>query len=276
MNASSVAGGSKSIWNAIVPQMPIFALLRNLATLERHGVLEGNRELITKKFTDKDIIQKSKILPYRFLEASKHVQSGWATDALRDAMDLSFVNIPGIDGRTAIFLDVSGSMTGEPVQRAAIFAVCLYKKTNGNARALIFNTEANDVKLSLRDSILTQAGRFYGGGGTNTSAPIRKVLNERDKFDNIILVTDEQQNTGTPFVDTLEEYKRRVNTGVKTFIVDVQPYRNALTPNTKDTYYIFGWSPSVLDYIGFCSKGFGTMVDGIKKGATGIFKEDEE
>jgi 60 kDa SS-A/Ro ribonucleoprotein len=84
--ASTFAGKDTEVWDAIAPQMPIFALLRNLATLERHGVLENHRALVEGKFNDPEMIGKSKVLPFRFLDAIDHVSAPWAQDALRDAL----------------------------------------------------------------------------------------------------------------------------------------------------------------------------------------------
>lgn len=264
--ATSFAGSSKEVWNAIVPQLPVFALLRNLATLERHGVLDGNREFVQSRLTDPEVIRKSKILPFRFLDAIDHVKAAWAKDALRDALDLAFANLPEIPGRTAVFLDRSGSMGGKPILIASIFAVSLMKKTSYNGLFLLFDTELEEVSISLRDSTLTQADRIQARGGTSTDLPMRRLLADRDKVDNIILITDEQQNTGTAFIDVLDKYRQVVNRHVNTFVIDVGPYRSALLPDDPRTYFMYGWSDRVLDFIGFASRGWGSMAKVIRDG----------
>lgn len=263
--ATTFAGKDAKVWEAIVPNLPIFALLKNLATLERHGVLESNRKLISGKFADAATIQKSKILPYRFLEARKHVNAAWAQDALRDGLDLSFGNFDDIEGRSAVFLDISGSMESY-IQTAAIFAVCLMKKTGGDGRFLCYDTQLDEVKVSMRDSTLTQAERIHARGETNTSLPMKKLLSDRDKVDNIILITDEQQNMGAPFIDALDEYRRKVNRNVRCFVINVAPYHGSLMPVEGNTYYIYGWSDQVLQFVSMASKGWGSQVDAIRQG----------
>jgi len=266
--ATSFAGASKAVWDAIVPQLPIFALVRNLATLERHGVLDSHRDLIKGKLSNPDVIAKSKMLPFRFLTASEKISSSWATDALRDALELSFVNVPAIEGRTAVFLDISVSMSGDFLKVAALFAVSIMKQTNLNGRLITFNQHAHDIQVSARDSILTQASKIRPDGATDVSAPMRRLLEQKDKVDTIVLITDEQQNTGTPFYDVLMQYRKTVNPHVKTFLVNVSPYRNAVVnPNDPQVFYIYGWSDQVLNFLSLASQGWKDMSDAIRKGA---------
>lgn len=270
--ATSFAGTSKKVWNAIVPNLPIFALLRNLATLERHGVLDDNKKIIQGMFSNPDVIRKSMIFPFRFMEADRHVSTNWVKDCLRDGVELSFANLPDIEGRTAVAMDTSGSM-GSPISTnsqvscisvAALFGMSLMKKTNGNGRLIGFDHDAREIPFSMRDSILTQAQRVANpGGGTNHSAAL-KLLGS-DKVDNIVYITDEQQNSGTPLIDAFDAYKRRVNKDVKLFIVDLSNYRNALTPTDPNMFYMYGWSDAALNFISQTSKGWNTMTESIRK-----------
>jgi 60 kDa SS-A/Ro ribonucleoprotein len=264
--ASSFAGKSKAVWAAIAPQMPIFALTRHLATLERHGVLDAVRDVVIAKLTTEDAVRKSKMFPHRFLEASKHVHDARVADALRDAVDLSFANVPDIEGRTAIFLDISGSM-GNFIQQAALFGVAAMKKANGDGRFLAYDTRVDEIRVSMRDSVLTQAQKIRARGGTNTALPMQKLLQDRDKVDNIVLITDEQQNAGCPFVDVFTSYLAKVNRDVKLFVMDVSPYRNALTPDMPGVWYIYGWSDTALQFVAMNSRGWGSQVEEIKSGS---------
>lgn len=263
--ATAFAGSSKKVWNAIVPNMPIFALLRNLATLERHGVLEDNKKLIQAVFTDKEKVTKSKVLPFRFMEAAKHVNATWAQDALRDALELSFSNVLDIDGKTVVALDISGSM-GQFIQTAAVFAVSVMKKAAGEGRMFLFDDQLEEFKVSMRDSILTQANKVRVRGGTNHSLVMTRLIQEKMKVDNLIYVTDEQQNTGTPLFKLIEQYRQKVNKHVKVFILDVSPYKNALTPPDANTFYLYGWSDQALQFISMSSQGWGSQVNAIKQG----------
>jgi 60 kDa SS-A/Ro ribonucleoprotein len=252
---------SKAVWAALAPQLPVFALLRHLAALERHGVVDVARPVIEGKLQNAKVIGASKILPFRFVEAERHVKAPWLKDALRDALELSFTNVPPIAGRTAVLLDRSGSM-GRYVQTAAIFAVSLLKKADG--RLLLFDDRVEELAVSQRDSVLTQAQKVTARGGTDTAQPMKQLLGERHAADNIVLITDEQQNLGSPFVDVLDEYRRKVNARVRVFILDVAPYRNALTGQDPLCWYIYGWSDQALSFVSMASHGFGGMVEAIR------------
>lgn len=262
--ATSFAGKSRAVWSAIVPQLPIFALVRNLATLERHGVLDEHRDLIVDKLTNAEAVANSKMFPHRFLEASKHVRDPRVTDALRRAVDLAFESVPEIPGRTAVFLDISGSMGG-CIQQAALFALAAIKKAGGNGLLWLYDTQVDEFRFSLHDSLLSQAERIGVRGGTNTSLPMQRLLSRGERVDNILLITDEQQNTGTAFVTALDGYRRRVNGQAKCFVLNVAAYRDALVPESDTlTHYIYGWSDQALAFVGLAARGFGSMVDAVR------------
>lgn len=263
---------SQAVWEALFHQMPTFALLRHLNTLQREGVLDdpANVAAAVRRLTDQRALEKAKILPFRFAKAFGQVDHPVLRDALRDAVELTFANLPDLADRTAIFLDISGSMSGDYLQIGSVFALALYKKTNGSSLFWLFNTEVEDARPSRRDSILTQAERIRARGGTDTGAPIRKLLHERRKVDQIIIITDEQQNSGSPFYIALQQYRASVNRDVKAFIIDIAPYRHAMTPQQdQNTFYIYGWSDTVLNYIAQTANGYGAMhrhVETIKLG----------
>jgi 60 kDa SS-A/Ro ribonucleoprotein len=260
----------KAIWEALVPQMPIFAMLKNMATIERHDAGKANKEFIQKLFSDPQRISKSKILPYRFMEAEKQVSTAWMKDSLRDALELSFVNLPEIEGSTAVFLDISGSMGGgyghpEVLPKAAIFAVALMKKID-DGKLVLFETFTHPMVVSKRDSLLTQAQKIRVQGGTDISRPFDEILQAREKFDNIILITDEQQNQGASVYKTFAQYQAKVNKNTKLFVIDVNAYRNAaFSVNHPNVYYIFGWSDKALDFISYMSKDATGMVKMIEQ-----------
>lgn len=263
---TGVVKPTKEIWNAILQQMPIFALLRNLNTLDRAGVLDENREYITSVLNNPERLTKSKILPFRFVSAFQEVSKPWVKDVLRQSVELTFDNLPEIPGKTAVFLDVSGSMKGEYLQIGSVFAVALYKKTKGNGIFWTFDTRVYDPQPSMYDSILTQAERIKAGGGTDTGAPVEKLRKDNIYVDNIIIITDEQQNTGSPFYKELEKYRRSINPNTKAFVIDIAPYRSAMIPPTdKNAHYIYGWSETVLHYIAMSIKGYDNMIEDIDK-----------
>ncbi len=259
--ASPFAGKDPAVWAAIAGQMPIFALLRHLATLERHGLLPSVVDHITKVFSDPKIVLKSKIFPYRFLDAMEKVSHGLVRDALRDAVEISMANIPDLPGRTVVMIDRSGSMASY-VRMAAIFGIGLAKKSE-DCRVFAFNTELEECHVSRRDSVLSQASQLQARGGTDTSLPVEYITQEQHFADNIILIGDEQQNAGTAFYKAIERYRKKVNRDVKVFMVNVAPYTGAALLPPERAFYLFGWSDRILQFISMAAKGFGSMAKAV-------------
>jgi len=258
---------TKLVWEQLMEQMPTFALLRNLNALDRAGVLEDRYcvDRIVDRLTDPRALAKSRILPFRFAAAYRQVKHWAVRDALRAAVEYTFSNLPDLEGRTAIFLDISGSMDGQYLQIGSIFALALYKKTQGNSLFWLFDTTVVDAQPSRVDSILSQADRIRARGGTDTGAPVGKLLAERQQVDQIIIITDEQQNSGSPFYEALAKYRAKVNRDVKAFVIDIAPYRSGMVPpQDANTFYIYGWSDTVLSYIAQATKGYGSMVERIE------------
>lgn len=214
------------------------------------------------RLTDQQALRKAKILPFRLATAFRQVDHPGLRDALREAAELTFDNLPELGERTAIFLDISGSMNGQYLEIGSVFALALYKKTQGNSLFWLFDTEVVDAKPSRKDSILTQAAQIQARGGTDTGAPVRKLIRDRKKVDQIIIITDEQQNSGSPFYEQLNQYRSKVNRDVKAFIVDIAPYRHAMVPDQDpQTFYIYGWSDTVLSYIAQSVQGYSTVME---------------
>ncbi|OXM86261.1 TROVE domain-containing protein [Paenibacillus rigui] len=258
---------SKAVWEALLYQMPTFALLRHMNALQRAGVLEDKRNLdyVVNRITDEQALKKAKILPFRLATAFRQVDHPELRDALREAAELTFNNLPEFGERTAIFLDISGSMNGQYLEIGSVFALALYKKTQGSSLFWLFDTEVVDARPSRKDSILTQAAQIHARGGTDTGAPVRKLIQERRKVDQIIIITDEQQNSGSPFYEQLKLYRSKVNRDVKAFIVDIAPYRHAMVPDQDpQTFYIYGWSDTVLSYIAQSVKGYSSLVERVE------------
>jgi len=255
---------TSAVWEALLRQMPAFALLRHLNALTRAGVFEKRENVAyaVGRLTDRDALRKARILPFRFAAAYREVEHPQLREALRQAVELTFDNLPELGGRTAIFLDVSGSMEGGYLQTGSIFALALYKQTSGNTIFWLFDTEVTDVRPSREASILSQAERIRAGGGTDAGAPLRKLLRERKVVDRIVMITDEQQNSGSAFYNELKAYRSSINPDAQAFIVDIAPYRQALVPpQDHRTFYIYGWSDTVLAYMAQAALGYNTLLE---------------
>jgi 60 kDa SS-A/Ro ribonucleoprotein len=119
---------SPAVWEALLPEMGLTAMLRNLANMTRYGVLgpmSDATKFVVNKLTDPAGLAASRIHPIAVLTAMKTYESGrslkgdnvWSpvrqiVDGLDKAFYLAFKNVEPTGKRWMLALDVSGSMTG--------------------------------------------------------------------------------------------------------------------------------------------------------------------
>ena len=118
---------SPEVWEALLDDMPMTALIRNLATMTRAGVLapgsDGTSKVVAQ-LNDSDHIRKARVHPIAVLAALRTYASGrgvrgrgeWnpvreVVDALDVAFYTAFGNVEPAGKRLLLALDVSGSMT---------------------------------------------------------------------------------------------------------------------------------------------------------------------
>jgi 60 kDa SS-A/Ro ribonucleoprotein len=119
---------SPEVWEALLEDMPVTALLRNLATMTRVGTLAPGSECTAKvlaRLGDGERIHKARLHPIALLAALGTYAAGrgvrgrhsWTpvtqiVDALDAAFYTSFENVEPTGKRLLLALDVSGSMAG--------------------------------------------------------------------------------------------------------------------------------------------------------------------
>jgi 60 kDa SS-A/Ro ribonucleoprotein len=123
--------GSPEVWEALLEDMPMTALVRNLATMTRVGVLAPGSAGMAKavaQLGDRERIRKARVHPIALLAALRTYAAGrgargrhtWTpvpqlVDALDAAFYTAFGNVEPTGKRFLIALDVSGSMAGGSV-----------------------------------------------------------------------------------------------------------------------------------------------------------------
>src|SRR5262249_12108426 len=146
-------------------------------------------------------------------------------------------------GQVYVCPDVSGSMQSPVTGRrkgattmvrcvdvAALVASALIRR-NPTAEVLPFEEAVVDVKLSARDTVLTNAERLasIGGGGTAVSAPLAALNARRAKGDLVVIVSDSESwvdATSARGTETLREWSafRARNPKARLVLIDLQPH----------------------------------------------------
>lgn len=190
-------------WKELVLEKKIgyFALLRNL-----RNILEtGDDPLITaalELLVDKKLIKKSLVLPFRYQTALTAIQEAGAKRtrdamiALSQAVDIAVDNVPTFDGDTLVVVDVSGSMSGRPIEIASLFAAALYRKNN--ADMVVFADSAANLTANPVDSTFTIAEAIREcsrtmriGGGTNLSSVFKEQpFYQGKEYKRVIVLSD--------------------------------------------------------------------------------------
>lgn len=268
---------TKEQWKQVARQMPFTALRMNLNHLGRHGIFDDDGLVtdLANKLSDPDEIKKANVFPYQLLTAYQNTREipMKLSLALQDALEIATENVPQFSGKTAVLVDVSGSMgssiTGSRpgstsvtrcVEVAALVAACVLRN-NENTVVVQFDTSARELRLNPRDSVMTNAKSIVcNGGGTNISCGLQYIHDHHRDITNIIIVSDNESwmsnrtyqlyyNRGTSSSTIFEQIRAR-NPKAKLVNIDLQAYASTQVPDAKQSVLnIGGASDSIFSVI---------------------------
>jgi len=241
------------VWRALIDaRMPMTALIRQLPTLTRLGVLAPMSEHLKKvcdQVGDQDELIKARVHPISLLIAMKtyaagHSMRGSSTwtpvpqviDALNDAFYLAFKAVTPSGKRTMLALDVSASMTWHDISgikgltpREASAALALVTAaTEENHLITAFASDngrgegITGVKISpkqrLDDAVRTVAGMY--AGGTDCSLPMRWALKNNIMVDTFQVYTDNETWAGPAHAhQALRDYRNATGINARLAVV---------------------------------------------------------
>lgn len=277
--------GSKAIWEALLPNLPLGATLRNLARLTANGTIGSGLSEATKmvvaRITDAEALRKARIHPIAVLSALKTYAQGhgergslaWnpvarITDALDDAFYLSFGNVESTGKNYLLALDVSGSMGGgviagvpglTPREGSAAMAM-VTARTEPNYEIIGFTSghyAKNDgvsilnVTPRMRmDEVLRNISNLPFGS-TDCSLPMKWAQRNKVPADAFIVYTDSETYAGTPHPSqALQQY--RGATGLNAKLVVVGMVANPFTiadPNDGGMLDVVGFDTATPNLI---------------------------
>jgi TROVE domain-containing protein len=204
----SLAGdrlAKRDVWEALIPSMGYMAILRNLRGFDDAGVSDTVASQVAARLADPDQVAKSKQFPFRFYAAHKAVGSFRWAQALEKALAASLANVPALPGRTLVMVDQSPSMfpgyhfstqaQNEHIGNAdlaKLFGSAVALRAN-DATLAGYGQTSYRVEFRKGDALLKVMDRFTMVNGTDTFGAIG---NHFDRHDRVIVVTDEQNNSG--------------------------------------------------------------------------------
>lgn len=232
------------VWAALLPTMPMTAMLRNLATMTRVGLLaplSDATKVVCDRLRDVARLKKARVHPLAVLVALKTYESGrgvkgdgtWTpvqevVDALNDAFYLAFDAVEPSGKRWLFGLDVSGSMScqiaGMPVSccEAAAALALVSARTEPYTFTGAFATGFTPVNFG-KTTRLDEALRKTSGmnfGGTDCAQPMLYALKNKIEADVFCVLTDSETWAGAvqPF-QALEQYRDKTGIFAKLIVV---------------------------------------------------------
>lgn len=257
-------------WKNLAKSMTFNQIVKNLNTLHRNNALDDDvQNHICNVLSSKDQALRSSQMPYSLLMAYKafsestYSQYPKILKALDEALGNCTENIPSFEGKIAICLDVSGSMSGRISSKGVatyLDAACAlglsFLKKNPTSIVLPFDTSVHvDHGLSSEKSFADnyQIVNGFWGGGTDCGSPIKYLIETKSNVDIIVLISDNESwgqlrtrsryNTDT--LSRLEEYKK-INPKVKFVNIDISPSCDTQAPSDDSVMLVSGFNDSVF------------------------------
>jgi 60 kDa SS-A/Ro ribonucleoprotein len=234
------------VWEALLERMPLGALVRNLATMTRVGLLVPLGDATGKvvaKLADREQLKAARIHPIAVLaalmtyRAGKGVrgQSTWTpvqaiVDALDAAFYATFANVEPSGKRTLLALDVSGSMSmgqvaGVPglTPRIASAAMALVTAVTEPKHAFMaFTSTLVELDISPRwrlDQVVEKMANL-SFGGTDCSLPMLWATEKKVDVDTFCVYTDSETWAGKVHpAQALASYRKARGLASKSVVV---------------------------------------------------------
>ena len=234
------------VWEALLQEMPMTAMIRNLGTMSKIGLLKplsDAEKLVYQRLTDAERLRGAKVHPIQVLSALRTYSSGrgvrsaatWTVsnktvEALDEAFELSFGAVEPAGTRHLLGLDVSSSMSwGEiagvpgltPSAATAALAV-VAARTEPWTAIMGFADSFRDLGINAKDRI-DEATRKVSGltfGGTDASLPMTWALANKVNVDTFVVLTDSETWAGKiQPVQALVKYRQATGINAKLIVV---------------------------------------------------------
>ena len=233
--SASNGEGKKKIWEELLDNGKLggLAFLRNLRNMVDAGV---NRTKVINYFQKANF---SRVLPFRFISAVKHAPNFAAQ--LETAMLSCLDSRNKINGRTALLVDVSGSMDSPLSQKSennrletAYALAILAREMFSDVDVYTFSDKVIKMRNDLRGfSLRDQMHQSQAHSGTDLGSAV-KLVNQAD-YERVIVFTDEQSRS------KVDDPK---NIG---YMINVASAKNGV--GYGKWVHIDGFSEAVIDFI---------------------------
>lgn len=265
------------IWRALVPNLGIGALVRNLGRMTANGALKPmstTTAAVMERLTNAEAVSRSRIHPFNVLTAASTYAQGkgvrgsltWDPDgriseALDKTFSMAFKNVVPAGKRTLIGLDVSGSMS------TPIMGSFLSARVGAAAMSLItYRTEPSSAVMAFSDTLvpvnitpnmgladLVRNTDRIPFGRTDCSLPMEYAIKQQLDVDTFVILTDSETYVGRRHpVQALADYRKRSGIDAKLIVVGMTATEFSIA-DPKDK--------GMLDVVGFDSAAPALIAD---------------
>jgi 60 kDa SS-A/Ro ribonucleoprotein len=247
-----------AVWEALLDDMPMTALIRNLATLTRVGVLAPESDAtrrVVAQLGDAERLRRARVHPIAVLAALNTYAQGrgvrgrgqWTPvrvviDALDGVFYASFGSVEPTGARWLLALDVSGSMAAGMVAgvpgltpRVASAAMALITAATEPAHQFVaftagdsptqhprFGAAITSLTIGPRQRLddVVRSISNLPFGGTDCSLPMRWALEQRVATDVFVIYTDSETWFGDIHpAQALRQYREQMGIPAKLIVV---------------------------------------------------------
>jgi 60 kDa SS-A/Ro ribonucleoprotein len=227
------------VQKALLPGMPMTALIRNLGGMTSSGLLKplsDETSLVIDNITNEETLKKARIHPMSVMLALKTYSKGsgmrtsWnPVPAIRDALEDAFYkcfNYVEPTGKKFLFgVDVSGSMSWtfdsnhlmSACEAAAVVAMTC-ARTEKNYHIMAFSDAFKDLNITSKDSLNTVIRKTsnHNFGRTDCALPMKYAIKNELDVDVFVILTDSDTWVGDihPF-EALKKYRKKFNKNAK-------------------------------------------------------------
>lgn len=255
---------SPKVWEALLMGeegrgMPMTAMIRNLATMTRVGLVtpfsDASKHIVTE-LQNANRIKAARIHPIAVLSALRVYSAGGRSgylsrsrgepyspdqqivNALEETFYLAFGNVEPTGKRTLLALDVSGSMGGGEIagipgltprdaEAAMVMATVRAEVSDGNIKfpmykVIAFDTETTELNFGPRDSLTSVIKKINKNNfdGTDCSLPMTWALQKKIPVDTFVVYTDNETSAGRVHPSqALRQYRDKMGIDSKLIVV---------------------------------------------------------
>lgn len=265
-----------AVWEALLERMPMTAMIRNLGTMSKVGLLtpfsDASRKVVGI-LSDEVALQKAHIHPFSVLLALKTYGQGagfrgsntWTVDqqvlqALDDAFYKCFKYVKPTGKRFYLGIDCSGSMSGggiagsnvTPVEGAGVMAMATLR-TEPFCYTAGFNGRMVPINLTKNMNLASVTKTILGTpwGSTDCALPMIDALEKKLPVDCFIVYTDNETWAGRIHpIQALKNYRDKMGINAKLIVCGMTATGFSIAdPSDPGSLDIVGFDASVPSVI---------------------------